>query len=1321
MIPRLALPPSTLIALVCSGAALGALGDTGDTVDVEFFETKIRPTLAEHCTKCHGERKQRSGLRLDSIAAILRGGERGPALVPGDADASLLIRAIRYTDEELQMPERGKLSDAAIEAFERWVESGAPAPGARAAAPLPKAEFDLEARMAHWSFGPVRDPELPAVSDAAWPLDTADAFILARLDAAGLAPAQAAERHTWLRRVTFDLTGLPPTPDDVAAFAADRSRAAHDKVVERLLASPRFGERWARHWLDLVRYAETKGHEFDAPIPNAWQYRDWVIRAFNADVPYDVFVTEQLAGDLVDPPRLNPEEGFDESVLGTGFWLLGEEVHSPVDIRADETDRLANEVDVLSKAFLGLTVACARCHDHKFDAISTRDYYAMVGFPLSSAYRQVRFETAEHNRRIAAVLATLRDEAGPALGAAVGVELEVAAGTVAEYLTAAAETRRSELVPDVALAIPTDTDILFEDFERATYGAWTTDGCAFGIGPVLAARMPKGQGDVGARGLRCVNSYAVHGFGHRDAHLGALTSPAFEIERDYIHFLIGGGGHADATCVQLVVDREVVRSAPGRNENRMRPHAFDVREWRGRRARIRIVDDHAGGWGNVGVDHIVFSDDADPRVLALERKPEAQALRRFRIAAVAQAAGLEARTLEAWADALERAAEDEGDLLHAWAVVSAGNSENARDERLHALVGEWREARERADESLAGAVVRVDYGAREEPFWRQDGPTFGPRPVAIGDVAFGTAPGRPLVRAFAMGAARKDPVWDVLELAEDFERGTGRLDWIQSGRTLYSPTFTLTSGKLHYLVQGAGAAYAVVDSYRLNTGPLHGALVLKWGAEGDGFRWIEHDLADYVGHVVHVEFTPAEPAREAAAPEQEFALARIIEDPEAPEHFAPSKGLLVVLSDIHAIDSAAALAEAYEEIFTTGAAKLTGGTLGANGYGQGYVLSVDWMLRHPALFPTDGPAVRAVAAPFLATQAAVVAAIRPKSATAPAMIDGSGVDEHVLIRGSARSPGPVAQRRFLEALAGAEQAPIVRGSGRLELARRITDPSNPFLARVWANRVWQHLFGRGIVASVDDFGAMGSAPTHPELLDHLATRLAAGGWSTKALIHDLALSRTYRMSSRSSSAGDSADPENLLLHRMPVRRLEGEAIRDAILAASGALDTTAFGPPVPVHLTAFMEGRGRPATSGPLDGAGRRSIYLAIRRNFLPPFFQVFDFPPPATTRGRRSVSNVPAQALTLMNDPFVVEQAERWADRVLAGAEQPDEHRIEALYRTAFARSPDEAELRSALAFLAAQAALHAAEEGGPDGVRQAWADLCHVLYNVKEFVFLD
>jgi len=319
------------------------------------------------------------------------------------------------------------------------------------------------------------------------------------------------------------------------------------------------------------------------------------------------------------------------------------------------------------------------------------------------------------------------------------------------------------------------------------------------------------------------------------------------------------------------------------------------------------------------------------------------------------------------------------------------------------------------------------------------------------------------------------------------------------------------------------------------------------------------------------------------------------------------------------------------------------------------------------------------------------------------------VNERVFIRGNYKTPGDEVHRRFLEAIAG-EQPIESSGSGRLELAERMLSSSNPLLPRVMVNRIWQHHFGEGIVRSVDDFGVMGQLPTHPELLDFLANQFIKSGWSIKAMHRMMLLSSTYQMSSAADPAAQKLDPQNKLLQHMPVRRLEAEAIRDSLLAISGRLDETMYGPSVLPYLTPFMMGRGKPATSGPLDGDGRRTIYLNVRRNFLSPMLLSFDYPIPATTIGRRSVSNVPAQALTMLNNPFVLQQAQLWAKRATAEANLSMEERINKVYITAFARPAEPDEMSAAVQFL----------NEYPDQSK-AWMDLCHVLINVKEFIFVN
>jgi hypothetical protein len=341
---------------------------------VRFFETQVRPVLAENCFKCHGPEKQKAHLRLDSRAAALAGGDSGPAVVPGNLAESLLVTAISHADEILKMPPAQKLEPAKIAALTRWVKIGAPWPGAAPAAAPPKGDLRVTAKdRAHWAFQPVKRPVLPVVRDASWATNPIDVFIAAGLEASGMRPNPPAPRHVLIRRATFDLTGLPPTPAEVEAFVNDTSPTAYERLVDRLLDSPRYGEKWGRHWLDLVRFAETNSYERDGPKPNAWRYRDYVIRAFNDDKPYDRFVREQLAGDEL-------EDGGAEGLIATGFYRLGIWDDEPTDREQAFFDGLDDIVATVGQVFLGLTVDCARCHDHKLDPIPQKDYYRLLAF-----------------------------------------------------------------------------------------------------------------------------------------------------------------------------------------------------------------------------------------------------------------------------------------------------------------------------------------------------------------------------------------------------------------------------------------------------------------------------------------------------------------------------------------------------------------------------------------------------------------------------------------------------------------------------------------------------------------------------------------------------------------------------------------------------------------------------------------------------------------------------------------------------------------------------------------------------------------------------
>ncbi len=347
-----------------------------DPAALQFFESKVRPILTGNCFECHGPKKHKGGLRLDSLAAILAGGDQGPAIVPGHPEKSLLVKAIHYEDREFKMPPTKKLAKEQIADLTRWVKMGAPWPGADASAGggVRKGEFRItDQDRAHWAFQPVKRPAVPAVKDRAWVSNPIDAFILARLEAKGLKPNPPASKLELLRRVTYDLTGLPPTPQEVEKFLADTSPRAYEVLIDRLLDSPRYGEKWARSWLDLVRFAETNSYERDNPKPNAWRYRDYVIRAFNSDRPYNTFITEQLAGDELPSPDA-------EALIATAIYRLGIWDDEPSDPLLARYDGLDDIITTTGQVFLGLTIDCARCHDHKIDPIPQKDYYRLQAF-----------------------------------------------------------------------------------------------------------------------------------------------------------------------------------------------------------------------------------------------------------------------------------------------------------------------------------------------------------------------------------------------------------------------------------------------------------------------------------------------------------------------------------------------------------------------------------------------------------------------------------------------------------------------------------------------------------------------------------------------------------------------------------------------------------------------------------------------------------------------------------------------------------------------------------------------------------------------------
>jgi cytochrome c553 len=1068
----------------------------------DLFEREIRPYLVERCYECHATSGTREhDLALDWAGGLRAGGLSGPAVVPGKPDDSLIMTALRHEDD-LLMPKGGpKPSEKIVAAFRRWIELGATDPRSR---PPSAAELAQESswetvfarRKRWWSLQPLTAPPVPpATGGDDWLAASAhpvDRFLAGRLAAAGIEPAAEADRDTLLRRATFVLTGLPPTAEERAAFLADSSPDAWERLVDRLIASPQFAERWARHWLDCVRYCETHGSEGDPPIPHAWRYRDWCIRAIRDDVPVDRFIREQIAGDLLPDPRIDPATGVNESALGIGHLRMVPHGFTPTDPLDEFVTFTDNQIDVVSKAFLGMTVSCARCHDHKFDAISQADFYALFGVLASCRPALIQADAAGTRDAHRATLAALKEQ--------------IRAGLAALWL-------------DRVGASP------------ATLAA----------GMLAAAAPPPATADA-----RPANP--------------KQQAEAAEIEA-----------------------REKVR--------RQRMH------------------------------------DAD--------HPFAAVLR------------LEGRT---------------------------------GDERRAA----WQRLR---DEDARHVTAEPSGGGIPQPAsWLQHGERLAASPP---------------------GEFRLEPEGDRI-VTQLLPAGIhSNLLVPTDGAMLHSPNFTVASDEVRLLVAGSGKS-----RFRLVVWNYPRALGLLYPNRSLANRepeWITLKSALWKGERAHLELATGGdlPVEAVDDPRSWFSVLAVDSGTGAPPPRRPSASLFRLLppDDPVCVDvppDHAALAAALHRAAVRAVTAWRDATAS-----DAQVRLLDALLDAGCL-PADVaavPALRDAVETFRAVSRQIPTPVR-----APGVIEGPVVDQPLFVRGNHRQPAETVPRRFLEAV---DPRPFpADSSGRRELAAALVAPHNPLTPRVFVNRVWHHVFGRGIVASVDTFGQMGDLPTHPELLDFLATQFvtpaetrsaAARPWSLKSLVRLLVTSRAFRLAARPTASAAQLDPANTLFSHTRLRRLEGEAIRDAVLAASGQLDRTLFGPPVP-------------------SASPRRSIYLLVRRNAIDPFLAAFDPPSTQSTQGRRDESHVPAQALVLMNGEFVHRLATQRAQALVAAGSGVDrDDRIRGLFVETLAREPDPVELAATRDWLDSRATAHGVAAPRIADSVPPWADLVHALWNLEEFIHVD
>ena len=910
---------------------------------LEFFESRIRPVLAQDCYECHRTGgKKKGGLVLDLREGLLKGGDSGPAIVPGNPKDSLLIKAIRHEVEDLEMPKsRVRLEDSVIADFEKWVKIGAPDPRDIAASEQQVAadsswEAVLSRRKLWWSFQPIKKAPLPE-NDAKHPIDK---FIRARLTKEKLEPSPRAAREVLIRRLSFALRGLPPTVEEL------HSEGSIDTVIKSFLDSPRFGERWARHWMDWYRYADSHGSEGDATIPFSWQYRDYLIRALNNDVPYDQLLREHVAGDQLKNPRVNHDLAMNESALGVGHLRMVFHGFAPTDALEEKVRFVDDEINVVSKAALGLTISCARCHDHKFDPISQADYTAWFGTFASGAPATIgaNIDSPETRERLARLQAELKTE------------------LIREWL-------KDATTHPVVTYVATNSETKFEkrwDFRKSeTLAEWNRDGQVKWLPAGEFTAAPTGESVVSA-----ILPTGVYSHTTSTKDRGVLISPKFKLNGKYDLWVraAGDGG---------AVVRYVVENYP--RDGSIYP----------------VTRLNGGAW--TWVKH----------------------------------------SLSYW----------EGDRVHV-------------------------EISTAADQAVLGDAnsTRSWFGVRDVMFVPQGSP--GPQNST---------------NSFSGTLNEALMAWERNELDD------------------------------------GGVAFL---NEALRSGPLR------------------NKLAD--------------------------------------------------------LETLRPLVERW----------------------RGQEASLPAPIRAPGLVETE---------------------------------DG---DQPLYVRGNHKQPAGVVPRHFMQAI---DSKPYLKAvNARLQLADNLVRPDNPLTSRVIVNRVWHHLFGRGIVGTPDNFGRLGQQPSHPELLDYLANWFVENGSSIKKLIRFIVTSATWQAASETSKAALEKDPDNIYLSHFSVRRLEAEAIRDAILAVSGEMKDEMYGPPI----------------SGKTP---RRSVYLRVKRNDLDPFMTAFDAPAPASTTGKRDVTNVPGQSLLLLNDPFVMQLSERWARRGKGDVT----NRISVMFVEALGRASSQSEMERCLTML--------------------------------------
>ncbi|HQR05491.1 MAG TPA: PSD1 and planctomycete cytochrome C domain-containing protein [Gemmatales bacterium] len=1213
-----------------------------------LFEAKIRPVLLGTCFPCHGDGKFSGSLKVDSREALLKGGDSGPAIVPGKPESSLLIRAIQRHDSVAAMPPDKKhaLRPDQIADLVSWVKSGAPWPAS-------SKKFET---TKHWAFQPVRDVPAPEVKDKSWNKTSIDSFIRARQEATGVLPAPPANKLTLIRRATFDLTGLPPTPKEIDDFLVDNSTKAFETVVNRLLQSPAYGEHWGRHWLDVVRYADTAGETADYPVPSAWRYRNYVINSFNTDKPYDEFLREQVAGDVLASE--GPRERFAERVTATGFLALSRRFGFDSENYHHLT--IQDSIDTLGQSIMGLSVGCARCHDHKFDPISMHDYYALYGIFASTRYAFPGSEQKQKTRTLAPLLP--RAEAESAWR---------------EYQSKMARLagNMGQEIPPALLCSMNDMDGDFELQAPAAGGSngvlvppWRYQGK---IAVTNAAQSPYQnlfrRGKVGASVPADAGKYHFSQalYPPRNAanthllyvNLDFRVTSAERGSKASHRFAMGALGGKSA--VEIVITGETVSFLSSGKTTPICP--VKLNEWNNLQltldlqkntvsglvgipgsipyfsAKVNIVD-----WPCV-INQVVFERYGSPLGelpaiefdnLGIQDTPIAPVSKKTPVLAASKELDPEKLT-----ERLQVLTGIDGDL-----ELQTNNAPPARP---------WNPG--------PNSVVKLSSDS-QSPFHNR----YPPGKLGI------HLPNRGEYDGFGLTLTNLKP--------DNKQRLYASFDFRCVENT-----------------KGGQGSWR----YYLGHGPGNSAAIELFFNDHEFFHR-SGDTKNSVSPLILDQWYQVQLTLDLKAKIYTGVLASAKNKIDFSGQLATSWDGLI---DYSFIDSYGHLPGVRP-------------SLDADNfyYGEKSTPPLDG-----TPIPVSDDSQRRVQVAEIRHQLATIQANTAKAkqqleallASEPfpmayAVAEGTSHNARVQLRGEPDQLGPEVSRGFIKALGGKPLPESTTGSGRMELAYWLTRPDHPLTARVMVNRLWQHHFGQGLVKTPNDFGVRGQPPIDPALLDHLATQLLRSGWSIKSMHRLIMLSATYQQ------APGSTDNYQTGFSR---RRLSAEEIRDSILAISGELDAAPGQEhPFPSPIT---WGFSQHAPFIAVYAHKKRSIYLMTQRLKRHPFLTLFDGADPNASTADRLVTTVPTQSLYFLNDPFIHTTSEKWAQRLRSTSASESDCIVQA-YRQAYGRSPTEAESGDAAEFLASYRVELKAEKTDKLEMRSLAAFL-RTLFGSNEFLHVE